>query len=385
MRGISNRSLTLRVSALLTLSFFTSMSYAADMVPWVDDLQTAQQMASARNQLILIHFYSNNCPPCRRLESNVFSRPGFGHGVARNYVPVRINASVSPDLARRFNVEQWPTDLMITAQGEELHRMVSPQDINEYLRILNQVAWRVNSMPAGTPVHSVSQGFVTDANPRSSTVGSSSPFQFAAKTPKETMTATATEQRTVPRYDLGGAVAQVNPAAPMNQVAQTNAFGAPGGNVVAATPSQSLISNQFAAAQPQPGQAQPGQLTPQQTIVQAEQQIAAAQQQLVAAKQRAAQPQFIENKFATAPTQQPLSNVFVPQPAAPMPSAPQQPSLNPAFEQPNHFAQVSPPNSTNAQGAGPSLSSPSYSFGSPGPTMDAPQAAAPQQLSLIHI
>ncbi len=140
MRGFTLHAIFISLS---TLSLLNSAVTASDMVPWVEDINTARQIAAARNQLILIHFFSNNCPPCRNLEANVFSQPGFGHGVARGYVPVRVNVSVSPDLARQFRVDRWPMDVVMTASGQEIHRMVSPQDGNEYLRILNQVSWRV--------------------------------------------------------------------------------------------------------------------------------------------------------------------------------------------------------------------------------------------------
>ena len=404
MRGISCRLQSVRSSStrilfsiLVTLAHLSSVSFAADMVPWVDNLHTAQQMAASRNQLILIHFYSNNCPPCRRLEKNVFSRPGFGHGVARNYVPVRINASVSPDLARKFNVSQWPTDLMLTSQGEEVHRMVSPQDLNEYLRILNQVAWRMNSMPAGTPVQMVSQGFVNDANPRSSTVGSDSPFQFAVEAPPASAISSptdSTEERPIPKYELGSQVAQAV-AAPQGSVATT---------VLPAPKSQGFITNQF-ATNPANG---PPQASFPQASSPAEQQIAMAQQQLARAREQASQPRFIENEFAsTSQPKTPLSNVFSSQPivpqnsvsppptnsqshawkqaaqSSPSQSSPGQPSpaqLTPTT-QPNPANQPHPPQSS-LPFAGPALSAPNPAFGRPTgspPTSEVANSIAPRQ------
>ncbi len=82
MRGITAR-VALAFAMVLPACFAGSLARAADMVPWVDDIATAQKMAAARNQLILVHFSSDNCPPCRRLENHVFNRPGFGHGAAQ--------------------------------------------------------------------------------------------------------------------------------------------------------------------------------------------------------------------------------------------------------------------------------------------------------------
>ena len=173
MRGIILHAIRISLGAVFLT---TSTVSAANMVPWVQDINTARQIAAARNQLILVHFFSDNCPPCRQLEANVFSQPGFGHGLARSYVPVQINVSVSPDLARQFRVDRWPMDVVITATGQEIHRMVSPQDSNEYLRILNQVAWRASSAPNGMDIQLATRGFVDD-QPRSavSSVSASQP------------------------------------------------------------------------------------------------------------------------------------------------------------------------------------------------------------------
>jgi protein disulfide-isomerase len=192
-----------RVS-MCTVFLTTSTAYAADMVPWVQDINTARQIATARNQLILLHFFSNNCPPCRGLEENVFSQPGFGHGVARSYVPVKINVSVSPDLARQFNVDRWPLDVVITATGQEIHRMVSPQDGNEYLRILNQVAWRVASAPPGMDTQVATRGFQKD-QPRSAVASVSDPrLQLGAQPGGQITDQPVPNAATLPRIDNVG-------------------------------------------------------------------------------------------------------------------------------------------------------------------------------------
>ncbi len=122
-------------------------AHAVDQVPWVADMATAMRIAASRNQLVLLHFTSDNCVPCRRLETNVFSDAIFGRSVAEAYVPVKINVTLNPDLARRFQVTAWPTDIIVAPDGHEVHRMVSQQDTNQYLNILRQVAWGYQSQP----------------------------------------------------------------------------------------------------------------------------------------------------------------------------------------------------------------------------------------------
>lgn len=130
------------IIALIIVYSLPVTASAGDLVPWTESLGQAQQLAKMSNKLIVVHFWDDNCPPCRFLEQEVYSQPIFGHTLSQHYIPVKIKVSASPDIARHFQVSQWPTDVMLRPDGEVLHRMVSPRKINEYLRILTEVAWR---------------------------------------------------------------------------------------------------------------------------------------------------------------------------------------------------------------------------------------------------
>jgi uncharacterized protein YyaL (SSP411 family) len=97
-----------------------------DGIAWTTNLRAAQDIAARDGKLILVHFYSDNCPPCRALEKNVFPRPEIAAAIHTNYVPVKVHVDTAPQLAERFGVEGWPTDLILTAAGLEVTRMISP-------------------------------------------------------------------------------------------------------------------------------------------------------------------------------------------------------------------------------------------------------------------
>ncbi|HTN74175.1 MAG TPA: DUF255 domain-containing protein, partial [Pirellulaceae bacterium] len=135
--------------AVLTMA--GNLPAAQDAVPWAKTIEEAQQIAAQQNRLVLLHFWSYDCPPCIKLEENVFPKPEFGRAVAANYVPVKINAKDNPELARRYKVDRWPVDVIITPTGEQLTKpTVCPQDSNKYLSSLDQVAatYRVQVQPA---------------------------------------------------------------------------------------------------------------------------------------------------------------------------------------------------------------------------------------------
>lgn len=123
---------------------------AVDQIPWANDLPTAMRIAGSRNQLVLLHFMSNDCAPCRRIESTIFSDAIFAQSLAEAFVPVKVNVSIHPEMARQFNVNAWPTDVVLAPNGTEIHRMISQQDRTQYLNSLRQVAWGYRSQPNTT-------------------------------------------------------------------------------------------------------------------------------------------------------------------------------------------------------------------------------------------
>lgn len=119
----------------------TGIAVAQDAVPWARSLEEAQQIAAQRQQLVLVHFYGDNCPPCKALDANVFPRPEFARGLTANYVPVKINASQNRALAVKYGVNSWPTDVILTAEGTPVVKPFnSPADPVRYLGALDQVA-----------------------------------------------------------------------------------------------------------------------------------------------------------------------------------------------------------------------------------------------------
>jgi YHS domain-containing protein/thiol-disulfide isomerase/thioredoxin len=93
--------------------------------------------------MVLIHFWAPDCVPCLELDQAVFSRPSVGNVVDEFFVPVRINARQEPGLALQYQVDRWPTDVVITPDGQLVHKMVSPQDPRQYIAALSSAAARV--------------------------------------------------------------------------------------------------------------------------------------------------------------------------------------------------------------------------------------------------
>ncbi|MDP6722670.1 MAG: DUF255 domain-containing protein, partial [Pirellulaceae bacterium] len=120
-------------------------SYA--QIRWQTNIDEARQMAAHQNRLVLLHFWSDDCPPCRIVDRKVFTRSDVVRSIHANYIPVKIHAKRSHAVAEQYKVRGWPTDVFITPDGKELKRSVSSQDPNRYIALVDAIAahHRVNS------------------------------------------------------------------------------------------------------------------------------------------------------------------------------------------------------------------------------------------------
>ena len=133
-------------AAVLLLAFAVSFTRAEDQLPWATDFAQACQQANAQGKLVLVHFYSDDCPPCVRVEKNVFSQAAVAEAVGKSCVPVKVHVRKSPDLATKYHVQQWPTDVFVTPAGLEVTRSVSPQTPDAYIAMLKpRIAIRSSS------------------------------------------------------------------------------------------------------------------------------------------------------------------------------------------------------------------------------------------------
>ncbi|MFI4876521.1 MAG: thioredoxin domain-containing protein [Blastopirellula sp. JB062] len=149
----ANRS----IWTMVFLATISSSAAAQDAMPWAADLESAKQLAAQKNQLVMIHFWAPNCPPCRMLDATLFRDPQFAAAVAKDYVPVKVNAAEERAIASQYGVDRWPQDVIILPSGQMVYRMVSKQEKEktQYLAVLHGVAVKSAGMSqfaaTGTP------------------------------------------------------------------------------------------------------------------------------------------------------------------------------------------------------------------------------------------
>lgn len=168
-------------SLLVTLAFSLVAAHMAHAeILWEKNLRSAHTKAQAEGKLLLLHFYSDNCTWCDRLEEGAFKTPQVCETISANFVPVKVHANSSPKLAQMFKVTKFPTDVIVTTEGKTLSHSVSPQNPERYVAMLSssvpsdaaaKVAEKVESATPAPTTQVVSEPSTMPAN----TVGGSIP------------------------------------------------------------------------------------------------------------------------------------------------------------------------------------------------------------------
>lgn len=112
---------------------------ASAEIAWRDNLRTAHAEAQAEGKQLLLHFYTDNCPWCDKLEEGAFRADGVNRSIERGFIPVKVHAGRNPKLTQMFTVKKFPTDVVVTIAGEQLSHSVSPQDPERYVAMLEAV------------------------------------------------------------------------------------------------------------------------------------------------------------------------------------------------------------------------------------------------------
>jgi protein disulfide-isomerase len=122
--------------SIALLSVSPLLQVCAEELQWVTDLPKAQAQAKDENKLVFIDFNGSDwCPPCKELRSVLSSSKEFASYAKTNLVLVDIDfpqrkeqpeelKKANTTLSEKYNVEGFPTVIVLNGEGKELSRTV---------------------------------------------------------------------------------------------------------------------------------------------------------------------------------------------------------------------------------------------------------------------
>jgi YHS domain-containing protein/thiol-disulfide isomerase/thioredoxin len=154
-------------------------------IQWMQDIESAKAVARQTGRLVLVHFWTPECVPCRTLDLNVFNQPSVGAAVESQFVPVKLNANENPGTAQGLGITRVPTDVVLTPDGQVVSMSVSPSTPSTYVAGLAQVARQYAGRPGAAYQNAaMAASQPSQFNPAYANLQFSAPPQAATPTPQ---------------------------------------------------------------------------------------------------------------------------------------------------------------------------------------------------------
>ncbi len=136
------RVFAIRPSVLLPLVTATALALptsalAADPVNWRTDYNAARKEATEKGLPLFVVIGSENCFYCKKLEGGPLRDTAVAGQLANNFIPLKIDATKEPALAKALKVQLYPTVVLAGPDGKIhafIEGFVDAERLNEQLK-----------------------------------------------------------------------------------------------------------------------------------------------------------------------------------------------------------------------------------------------------------
>jgi thiol:disulfide interchange protein len=116
----------------------SAASGGQELIPWTTDYQAAQTESRRTGKMILLDFYADWCPPCRRMKSQTWTNPRVAE-LMKDYIPVQVNVDKNRELAYQFGIRGIPHLVIMTPAGEIFKTATGGMDPDTFIEWLPPV------------------------------------------------------------------------------------------------------------------------------------------------------------------------------------------------------------------------------------------------------
>ena len=95
-----------------------------DTIDWIEDYEAGIKLAKQQNKPILLAFYKLHTRFCSDMSQNTYNNPDVIDYVEANFIPILIDVDKQPEIAKRYNVNYYPTHYIKPHDSNEL---IGPQ------------------------------------------------------------------------------------------------------------------------------------------------------------------------------------------------------------------------------------------------------------------
>jgi uncharacterized protein YyaL (SSP411 family) len=112
----------------------------ADEVIWRSWSKEAFDEAHRKDRLVLLDLTASWCHWCHVMDRNTYNDPEIASLVNANFVPVRVDIDMRPDISERYNRGGFPTTAFLSEKGESVwgSTYIPPTDMKRVIRSILQ-------------------------------------------------------------------------------------------------------------------------------------------------------------------------------------------------------------------------------------------------------
>jgi len=91
-----------------------------DTIDWIEDYEAGIKLAKQQNKPTLLTFYKLHTRFCSDMSQNTYNNPDVIKYVEANFIPILIYVDKQPEIAKRYNINYYPTHYIKLPDSDEL-------------------------------------------------------------------------------------------------------------------------------------------------------------------------------------------------------------------------------------------------------------------------
>ncbi|WP_319381609.1 DUF255 domain-containing protein [Thiomicrorhabdus sp.] len=137
---LSNQSIK---GVLLFVLLSAHTAYA--QVEWQEYNRQSFEKARQEKKLLLLDLKANWCHWCHVMDQKTYADPRVSAELNSHYVAMKVDHDARPDLAERYRDWGWPATIILTPDGQELHKQAGFIRADQFLALLTEIKNRPHS------------------------------------------------------------------------------------------------------------------------------------------------------------------------------------------------------------------------------------------------
>lgn len=105
------------------------------------DYQTAIDKANRQNKPVMLHFYANWCPPCKKMRKVTFGNKELAELLNTHFINIKLNVDTQEGRIQsaKYNIEGFPVVMLFNTNGEMVYRHTGFQEASAIIPVVKSM------------------------------------------------------------------------------------------------------------------------------------------------------------------------------------------------------------------------------------------------------